>query len=106
MEETDRKQERNDRMTVEDVFLRDGKSLKETLVELSAYYYAMEKNLRGKKGAYQAGKADGALEMLDMLIFLLYGGRFAFENWLKNIGKSEEERRELADGVFPAWAEM
>lgn len=73
---------------------KTGQDLKEMLVEMSAYYFKLAKESdrsRTNVKSYKAGFNDGASEAIDAIIFNLYGGEFAFKNWMKNIGKDADE---------------
>ena len=84
---------------------KTGQDLKEMLVELSAYYYkqakAADRDTNHPGENYEIGKIDGALEILDCVIFNLYGGKFTMENWMKNAGAWDERVAKILPYVYP-----
>ena len=92
-------------MANEEIKTITGQNLKDMLVELYEYYFEKAKeadrdtNHPGEN--YEIGKWDGACEVLDCLMLHLYGGKFAFQNWLKNIGEPDESIKKMIKEAFP-----
>lgn len=73
---------------------KTGQNLKDMLIELYQYYFKLAKKAnRGRMNVkvYNVGFYDGALEMIDTILFSVYGGKEAFENWVKNSGDDADE---------------
>lgn len=82
-----------------------GQNLRDMLEELYEYYFqkakAADRDTNHPGENYEIGKLDGACEVLDCIIFHLYGGKFAFGNWLKNIGEPDESIQKMIKEAFP-----
>ena len=80
-------------------------NLRDMLEELYEYYFQKareaDRDTNHPGENYEIGKLDGACEVLDCIIFHLYGGKFAFGNWLKNIGEPDESIQKMIKEAFP-----
>ena len=82
-----------------------GQNLRDMLEELYEYYFQKAReadrdtNHPGENN--EIGKLDGACEVLNCIIFHLYGGKVAFCNWLNNIGEPDESIQEIIKKSFP-----
>lgn len=72
---------------------KTGQPLKEMLTELSRYYFKEARRLQagGSRRDWELGKAMGASEAIDAVIFNLYGGEAAYNNWMDNLKACNEQ---------------
>lgn len=88
-----------------DVKTITGQKLKDMLEELYKYYFkkarGVDRDTNHPGENYEIGKLDGACEVLNCIIFNLYGGKCAFGNWLKNIGEPDESIKKIIKEAFP-----